>query len=340
MGLGAARRVGLVVAANLAGAALLLALLEGIARGLAPAEPPALFDLPELHRRGRPFVVAHPQRGFALRPGFASEEIRVGAWGLRGPERSPPFAGPLLLAVGDSTVFGWGVRDDEAWPAVLERRLPGVTVLNAGVPSYTSPQARAYLDELLPRFSPDIVLIGVLWNDIWFSSLDPWYPEALVLRRPRAWRRWLFEHSALFRALALRGRPRAARQDVFNTRALDHYASQLDAMARACARAGARLVFLAPPFDESHLREDGGTPLGQLHFSRPFVGELARRYTAALAEVASRHGVAALDHRISLSTPRQPRLFLDAIHATAEGHRLLAGDVARFLRQQGWLESP
>ncbi|MFN7146386.1 MAG: SGNH/GDSL hydrolase family protein [Myxococcota bacterium] len=59
---------------------------------------------------------------------------------LRGPEIGPKPAGTKrILALGDSVTHGWGVTEEEAWPARLEAELrqrgAAVEVINAGVPA-------------------------------------------------------------------------------------------------------------------------------------------------------------------------------------------------------------
>jgi hypothetical protein len=74
-----------------------------------------------------------------------------------GPERlrNPPFAPQpepgvfRILALGDSTTFGWGVAQEQAWPAQLEAALRArgaeVEVINAGVPATSLETMAAYL---------------------------------------------------------------------------------------------------------------------------------------------------------------------------------------------------
>lgn len=67
--------------------------------------------------------------------------VTTSAQRLRGAPFAPqPEPGVRrLVAIGDSTTFGWGVADGEAWPAQLQaeltRRGHRVEVLNAGVPA-------------------------------------------------------------------------------------------------------------------------------------------------------------------------------------------------------------
>jgi lysophospholipase L1-like esterase len=81
--------------------------------------------------------------------------------------------------MGESTTFGWRVRDDETYPYHLMRELnrtaPSIYVVNGGVPSYTSAQVYRYLKEILEGkiLSPRAVVIDIMWNDLWYSSADP-----------------------------------------------------------------------------------------------------------------------------------------------------------------------
>ncbi len=76
-----------------------------------------------------------------------------------------------IVAVGDSSTFGWGVDSDRAYPHVLEtllRRLhPGldVEVVNLGVCGYSSFQGLILLEREALRWSPDVVTISYGSND-------------------------------------------------------------------------------------------------------------------------------------------------------------------------------
>jgi len=89
----------------------------------------------------------------------------------RGDER-------LVLALGDSLYAGYGVGQDESFPAALERELErrgiAAKVVNAGVSGDTSAGGKARLAftlDGLPR-KPDLVLVGLGANDA-LRGLDP-----------------------------------------------------------------------------------------------------------------------------------------------------------------------
>lgn len=76
--------------------------------------------------------------------------------------------GPLVVFLGDSLTAGFGLPGDQAYPAVLDRRLDAegtpVRVLNAGVSGDTTAGGLARLDWLLKQ-KPDVLVVGLGGND-------------------------------------------------------------------------------------------------------------------------------------------------------------------------------
>jgi lysophospholipase L1-like esterase len=115
--------------------------------------------------------------------------VRVNALGLRGPEQTvEPAPGVFrVLAVGDSVMFGQGVEEDQALPAVLARRLATVRgdtveVLNAGVQGYDVVAEAAFLVHVGLGLHPHVVVVGTSLND---CDAAPGYDPTGVL----TWRR-------------------------------------------------------------------------------------------------------------------------------------------------------
>lgn len=113
--------------------------------------------------------------GLAASPGSrftcATDEYRftatVNRYGFRGPETSAR-RGPArrVLVLGDSSTFGWGVEEEEAWPAVLGRTLGrGFEVLNLGRPEAGPVDLVQIAEKALPLFAPDLVVIGLAQGD-------------------------------------------------------------------------------------------------------------------------------------------------------------------------------
>jgi acyl-CoA thioesterase I len=99
-----------------------------------------------------------------------------------GPADSPPPAGQapvagegIIVAVGDSLTAGYRVAEEEAYPAVLQRRLAragqNFDVVNAGISGETSSGTLSRLDWIL-TLKPDIMILETGAND-GLRGIDP-----------------------------------------------------------------------------------------------------------------------------------------------------------------------
>jgi len=321
-----------VVTVNLLGFLALVLAAEGAARLFLGDDLEAIFPDRQIQDMEVPFVISHPTRGLALAPGYDNGVYRVGLDGFRGSE--PAGDGPSILALGDSTTFGWGVAEDETYPAQLAEILHAagrdVRVINAGVPGYTSSQVRIALEELVAGgMRPERVLISVLWNDLWYSSLESWTPDVLVSRRPSGLKVRLAKHSALFRC-AMLWNVSSYQVDVFNEPAYETYLANVEAMLELGRRQGLRIVLIEPPYCADRMPYQGLNHF-QVRYSREFLIELLQRHVAAVRVLARAFGVEVVDHRLALGHEVPGELFLDPLHPTGAGYRLIAEDVATAL---------
>lgn len=78
------------------------------------------------------------------------------------------LASPTILALGDSLTEGLGVKEDEAWPALIEKDLkeqfPKIRIINAGVSGATTAGGAGRLKWSL-KGKPDIILIALGANN-------------------------------------------------------------------------------------------------------------------------------------------------------------------------------
>ena len=144
--------------------------------------------------RGRPgFFVSDPVRGQRLAANydgwFAGVPAHTNALGFRDPRNYSLEKGRntfRILVLGDSVTFGHGALFETTYPYLLEQRLkawrPDLDwqVWNLGVPGYNTAQELAYLNEVGPRYQPDLVVVGFFPND--FSGFEP-NPSPGVSRR-------------------------------------------------------------------------------------------------------------------------------------------------------------
>ena len=130
---------------------------------------------PVASESGFSFFTHDPRLGWDLVPGAVDQhktaefavEIRIDEQGLRSPistpvELSAEQAGALRLAVlGDSFTFGHGVEAHEAWPALLDERLPSLEAHNLAVTGYGTDQQLLRFEERAAELAPDAVILGL-----------------------------------------------------------------------------------------------------------------------------------------------------------------------------------
>jgi hypothetical protein len=295
--------------------------------------------------KGSVLLNGDPWLLWSLAPGDHEEvgvPVHVNALGMRDRDRGAK-AGPRALALGDSSVYGFGVRDEQVFTALLEHRTAAEFV-NAAVPGYSTFQALNLLDMRGWALSPDVLVVGTLWSDNNFDS----FTDRDLLASYAGWQassvrslRMGLEASALFRWLdwTVRVAPQGARARKVGwqvggddprtgSRRVDirSYAANLDSMcARMYARGGG-VVFLVLAN-----REDV-EPLSADPAWAPYrrvMRETAARWGAAIAEAPS---------AFQASGRSADALFLDQMHPTPLGHQILADAVGAALAARGWPE--
>ena len=73
-----------------------------------------------------------------------------------------------IVALGDSSTFGWGVDPEYTYQELLEDRLDGsphVEVFNLGISGHTSRHGRAVFDHYALDLEPDLLILGFGAND-------------------------------------------------------------------------------------------------------------------------------------------------------------------------------
>jgi hypothetical protein len=125
------------------------------------------------------YPVADPQLSFAHMPNRSAflmgVPVSINSDGLRDREYShakPPNVYRIMM-LGDSTTFGWGVRQEDTAAKFLERKLNAhlpsgydkVEVIDAGVGNYDTVQEVRYYETLGRAFHPDLVVLVYFIND-------------------------------------------------------------------------------------------------------------------------------------------------------------------------------
>ena len=123
--------------------------------------------------------VANPQLSFAHAPNRSAflmgVPVSINSEGLRDREFSlekPPGVYRVMM-LGDSTTFGWGVRQEDTAAKFLERKLNEhlpqgyirAEVMNTGVGNYGTVQEVTYYETIGYKYHPDLVVLVFFIND-------------------------------------------------------------------------------------------------------------------------------------------------------------------------------
>ena len=142
--------------------------------------------------------VPDPRLGYAYRPGFTGLfngagyreiPIDINADGFRDAPFEPASASRARIAVlGDSVVFGAGIRAEDRFTECLEAGDGGTgaganapAILNLGVNSYSFGHYLELAERELPRLQPTALLVGLTLND--FAPMEDAGPARRLRRR-------------------------------------------------------------------------------------------------------------------------------------------------------------
>lgn len=129
--------------------------------------------------------------------------LHISGWWIgRGSVARSDHAGRvLLLAVGDSNTYGLYLREDEAYPRVLEelwaqrKSEPPLAVVNLGYPGMNSTLLADQFEQLLAELAPRVVTCMIGINDFWTVPM----PGHARLGYGERLRQWLWQHVRIYR---------------------------------------------------------------------------------------------------------------------------------------------
>jgi lysophospholipase L1-like esterase len=342
----AARRRLLALSLGLGGAALLAGVVELAARGWEARAPD--WTVAPAGPEDAVLLAPHPFLLWQQRPGSRQEHgvsVHINSLGLRGPEPTipKPTGTRRILALGDSSVYGFGVELDDSFPRVAADRLGGqearIEAIPAALPGYSTLQLLNLLELRAMGLEPDLIVVAALWSDHATAAVEderlldryqrfeagPWGALDRSLRR-----------SALYRVLSWElGVRRGAQAEARAHYAMGEphpdggthrvppaaYQANLEALAAQAARHDAGLAFLILP----HPEDITGRAQGESSFQdyRRAMRAVARAQRAPLVDGAQ------LFRQAGVTDP--DALFWDNIHPNREGHRLLGEGLAEAL---------
>ncbi len=314
---------------------LVLLGLEGLARMVPEAWLARETAGGQTTARSSPLVPS-PTRIFRFQTGsilLAGATATIDADGLRVPLNAGAPGAPLVMTLGDSSIFGHGVQDGETLHDRLQVRLQAAgiatNVTTAAQPGYSTVQELAVMREAGWAREPSLLVIGTMWSD---AHLDR-YRDAEMVEQDHD---QLLARSALYRLLeygtaTALGRP-TARQVSWPTPSdagirrvpLGDYRDNLDELLSEAATRGVSAVLLGLP------------EIGWLASATTDEGTGAP-YFKMLRDVAAARGVPFVDGVAAFKAyTGGEELFSDGLHPSATGQDLLAAAVSSAVVGAGW----
>ncbi|MDH4157846.1 MAG: SGNH/GDSL hydrolase family protein [candidate division Zixibacteria bacterium] len=296
------------------------------------------IDFPEVYEKDhdlfwclRPHLETKSER-------FSLLSYRTNSLGLRGPEVRDPKDGYRIIALGNSCTFGWGMPWENTWTYNLQQILDSLVpdkkceVINAGIPGYSTHQAKIFLARELVGLRPDMVLVMLGWNDQWsagqgITDAEQDMPSQLILDIQN-----LLSRTRLYRLMrkavlsASEEQLEVRLDDVTGKRrvSLQEYFKNLREIARIARNSKARSVFLVPPVASLEIYFDG--TLSDFHSRHEtYQAQVVRAADYAHAPLVDLQ--AAFDQYVNLFDDAED----DPIHFNNLGHQVVARTVAKVI---------
>ncbi|GAB4296900.1 MAG: hypothetical protein Kow0090_12100 [Myxococcota bacterium] len=266
-----------------------------------------------------------------MEPGSRVWESYINSFGFRGAEvREEKSEGTIrIICLGASSTFGDGLaKTEDTYPYQLERllntRFPNnrFEVINAGVSAYSSFQGVIYLETKLLKFKPDIVIFNFGNNDnndallsIGRKSDAEHFAEKQRLRETRsAPLAKIFELSRKSRILTGLRKWRLESQkgsESIPRVSPEEYRQNLE-----------KLIALG--------KKHNFTPVIMKEITNDFESNspFLKRFYEVADELAKEKGVAVVDNQKIFKENKNKQLFIDFVHPTGLGNKLIAENVA------------
>ena len=188
--------MGLVVAAAVLGLAEVGARLAGMQPAYDPDGTGSWRTMPNL--------VRHTMIGMREPHEF---RISTDPEGLRTTLAPVRTAGTIRVAVmGDSTVFGWGVENDESISAFTQAALaregyPNIEMLNAGQPGYSTGMVAWLFEGIVSKYQPDWTIVFISMHDFNRTIISDVERVHGAKSLSAIWRVFLVRYVALYEGL-------------------------------------------------------------------------------------------------------------------------------------------
>lgn len=238
--------------------------------------------------------------------------------GFRSPPLHPAGSRFRILAIGDSTTFGQHLADDETWPAqlqqILDPKTNDIEVINAGVIGASSFQGLAFLHTRGLTLQPNLVIATFGFNDWGGAELSDRQRAAAYHRRGIG---------GLMDLILDSGMSCEKRKGKLVQRAAPgEYLDHMLAIAHLCEQHFIPVVFMIWP--EPYDPKTQGNE------------QLPLPYMRVLMTACDMSEANCFDLSPFFREASKP-VFLDCVHATRAGCRLVAENLADYLKTYSWM---
>ncbi|HEV7704590.1 MAG TPA: acyltransferase family protein [Gemmatimonadaceae bacterium] len=338
---------------------------------IAPLETAVWGELPALQTDSARTFALVPNRTTRLRYNDYDYTVTTNSLGLTSPEIADARPTPNTFRVfvtGDAFTMPEGVNYDRSYPALLGAKLTTclaprpVQVIDGGVTGYGPNEERAELQQLAPRYRPDVIVEQFYINELSDVTIAPAeFRHGIGLDlASRGTMRRLRDRSQLKTRIGrmtrvaketLTGHPGAWRYDLaqldyyragdnplYEARTLQLIAAALAEMKQVADSSGSRFLVAFVPgavavSDPAHLPH---FPRGE-NLRDPRAYDLARPYRA-LKQISDSLGIKTIDLTADLrAAGAEPAYYPASWHWTPSGHRAAAGAIGRTLDTLGYL---
>lgn len=294
-----------------------------------------------------------------------NDTTRINSVGLRDtllPTQKKREGELRVLLTGDSSIYGWGVRDHETYAVFLEKELKrrfqkNIDVINMGVPGYSTEQTLRLLQKVGWSYEPDLIIVSNIFSD---CNIDAFQDrQAFSLTRPQpSTTETILQQSRLYCATKMHwvyyqatlnqnpnrvlmpgiptGANAAVRLEELNeTLALSRvpipeYLENLNTIRTQAKERGAHMI-LAP------LAQEWDVGIWNVPMPKPTKDHILPwfPYREAQKKWAKEQNVPIISFPevFSSYTGEPARLFIDNMHPSRTGTLLMAQSVAKFLEQ-------
>lgn len=298
-------------------------------------------------KSGRSLFKYDKYLGYTLNPNYKDTQgISINSFGFRGKEVQQEKNKSIyrIIVLGDSIAFGYQ-ENSSTWPSRLEFLLNkskkdnqnNFEVINAGITGYTTIQAKRLFETKLIKFSPDMIIVSLGWNDVIFATSQSWSPDIPIksLSRIKFVRRLdNFMFVKLFNELWLRTKAFLKmdhpQKSLINEEALISFENNLTEIIRIAKDKNIKIALTTMPtvLQKNMSQEEKDKTKQKTFKTSDDMMSAFERFNDVIKKVALHNNVALVESRFSsFDISDKNQYFIDYCHFNDEGNDKFAAEI-------------